>query len=67
MIEIQRRDHDKVSEFKDSCYIAATEAAWHIFQFPIIHQHPPVVQLQVYLPGNHLTIFDPMESLHDIL
>ena len=27
-IEIQRRREDKVSEFKDSRYIAATEAAW---------------------------------------
>ena len=66
-IEIQHQDCDKVSEFKDSRYIAATEAAWRIFQFPIVHQHPPVVRLQVHLPGNHLTIFDPTESLYDIL
>jgi hypothetical protein len=66
-IEVQRRDHDEVSKFKDSCYIGATEAAWRLFKFPIIHQHPPVVRLQVHLPGNHLTIFDPSESLDTIL
>ena len=66
-IEVQRWDHDEVSKFKDSCYIGATEAAWHLFKFPIIYQHPSVVRPQVYLPGNHLTIFDPSESLDTIL
>jgi hypothetical protein len=36
-IEIQCHNHDKVLKFKDSYYIAATEAAWHLFKFPIIH------------------------------
>jgi hypothetical protein len=36
-IEIQHHNHDKVLEFKDSYYIAATEAAWHLFKFPIVH------------------------------
>jgi len=35
-IEIQRRDQDEVSKFKDSRYIAAAEAAWHLFEFPIV-------------------------------
>ncbi len=66
-IEIQHRREDKVSEFKDSRYIAATEAAWHLFKFPIGHQYPPVVRLQVHLPGNHLMIFDPTETLDCVL
>jgi hypothetical protein len=66
-IEIQRRNQDEVSEFKDSRYIAATEAAWQLFEFPIIHQSPPVVHLQVHLPGSHLTIFNPTETLDHIL
>ncbi len=67
MIEIQRRNQDEVSEFKDSWYIAATEAAWRLFEFPIVHQSPPVICLQVHLPGNHLTIFDPTETLDHVL
>jgi hypothetical protein len=67
MIEIQCHHEDEVSEFKDSCYIAVTEAAWHLFEFPISHQYPPVVRLQVHLPGNHLMIFDPTESLDRVL
>ena len=66
-IEIQCCNQDEVSEFKDSRYIAATEAAWRVFEFPIIYQYPPVVHLQVHLPGNHLTIFDPMETIEQVL
>jgi hypothetical protein len=66
-IEVQRRHQDEVSEYKDSRYIAAIEAAWRIFEFPIVHQHPPVVRLQVHLPGNHLMIFDPTENISQVL
>jgi hypothetical protein len=66
-IKIQQRHEDEVSEFKDTRYIAATEAAWRLFEFPIGHQYPPVVHLQVHLPGNHLMIFDPTEPLDRVL
>jgi hypothetical protein len=56
-----------VSEFKDTCYIGATEVAWHLFEFPIVHQYPPVIHLQVHLLGNHLMIFDTTEPLHQVL
>jgi hypothetical protein len=66
-IKIQHHREDEVSEFKDSHYITATEAAWCLFEFPISHQYPPVVRLQVHLPGNHLMIFDPTKSLDHVL
>jgi len=66
IIEVQCQDCDEVSD-QGHHYIGATKAAWHLFEFPVVHQHPPVVCLQVHLPGNHLTIFDPSESLDTIL
>lgn len=66
-VEIQHCHRDEVSELKDSRYISAIEAAWRLFEFPIVDQHPPVVRLQVHLPGNHLVIFDPTESLQQAL
>ena len=66
-IEIQWQNQDEVSEFEDTHYISVTEAAWHLFEFPIVHQYPPVICLQVHLPGNHLMIFDPTEPLHQVL
>ena len=42
-IEIQQCN--KVSEFKDSCYIAASEVSWHLFEFPIHYQKLAVMSL----------------------
>ena len=60
-VEIQRRN--KVSEFKDSQYIAASEACWHVFEYPIHHQQPPVMSLQIHLPGQHMVVFDANQPL----
>jgi len=57
---------NEVSEFRDSRYIAATEATWRLFKFPIHHQEPPVISLQVHLPGQHMVVFKPNESVRDI-
>lgn len=32
---IEMQQCNKVSKFKDSCYIAASEVSWHLFEFPI--------------------------------
>jgi hypothetical protein len=64
-MEIQQRD--KVSEFRDSQYIAASEAAWRLFRFPIHSQQPNVIQLQVHLPGQHLTVFGPSLPVETVL
>jgi hypothetical protein len=58
-VELQQRD--EVSDFVDTRYIAAAEAAWRIFQLPVHHQEPAVVSLQVHLPGHHLVVYNPNE------
>jgi hypothetical protein len=63
-IEIQQRN--EVSEFKDSRYIAASEASWRLFEFPIHHQEPAVMSLQVHLPGQHMVLFNPNESIETV-
>ena len=57
---------NEVSEFRDSRYIAATEATWRLFEFPIHHQQPPIISLQVHLPGQHMVVFKPNKSVCDI-
>jgi hypothetical protein len=63
-VEIQQCN--EVSEFKDSRYIAASEASWHLFKFPIHHQEPAVMSLQVHLPGQHMVVFKPNESAETV-
>ena len=63
-IEIQQQD--EVSEYRDSRYIAASEAAWRLFEIPIHHQQPAVMSLQVHLPGHHMVVFKPNESIESV-
>jgi DNA replication protein DnaC len=63
-VEIQQRN--EVSEFRDSRYIAASEASWRLFEFPIHHQEPAVMSLQVHLPGQHMVVFNPNESIETV-
>lgn len=60
-VEVQQRN--EVSEFKDSRYIAASEAMWRLFEIPIHYQEPAIISLQVHLPGQHLVQFDAGESI----
>jgi len=61
-VEFQQRN--EVSDFRDSRYIAASEATWRLFEFPIHHQDPAVMSLQVHLPGQHMVVFKPNEPAH---
>jgi PIF1-like helicase len=60
-LELQQRN--EVSDFIDCRYIAASEAAWRLFEIPIHHQQPAVISLQVHLPGRHQVIFNPNEPI----
>ena len=64
-MEIHRRD--EVSQFRDSRYISAAEAARRLLEFPIHHQEPNVVRLQLHLPGQHFVVFDPSEHAQSVL
>lgn len=59
-LEVQQRN--EVSEFRDSRYIAASEATWRVFEIPIHHQVPAVMSLQVHLPGQHMVVFNANEA-----
>jgi hypothetical protein len=63
-LQIQKRD--EVSEFRDSRYIAASEATWRMFEFPIHHQEPSVISLQIHLPGQHMVVFNPNDSPENV-
>jgi hypothetical protein len=59
---LQLQQRNEVSDFKDSGYIAASEATWRLFEFVIHHQEPAVISLQIHLPGQHMVVFDPHEA-----
>jgi hypothetical protein len=60
-LEIQQQN--EVAKFKDSSYIATSKATWHIFEYPIHHQEPVVMSLQVHLSGQHMVVFNSHEAV----
>ena len=63
---VQLQQWNEVSEYRDSRYIAGSEAAWRLLEFPIHHQDPAVMSLQVHLPGQHMVYFNtnvPIETI----
>ena len=59
-LEIQQCN--EVSDFRDSRYIAALEACWRLFEYPIHHQEPAIMSLQIHLPEQHMVIFNANEE-----
>ncbi|CDO77896.1 hypothetical protein BN946_scf184952.g8 [Trametes cinnabarina] len=64
---LEVRLRDEVKDYLDSRYIAAPEALWQLYQFELQGHRPPVMRLQVHLPGRHLVAFDPNEDPQAIL
>ena len=64
-VEINRQD--EILQLKDGHYFAPAEAAWCLFKFPIHHQQPSIIRLQIHLSGQHLTVFDPSETIESVL
>jgi hypothetical protein len=48
------RSKDEIKLYLDACYVSACEALWHIYQFLMHEEFPPVVRLEVHLEGQHL-------------
>ncbi|CAB5210931.1 unnamed protein product [Rhizophagus irregularis] len=51
----------------DARYISASEATWRIFHYRLHNEKPDIIQLSVYLPGQHRVLFQGNERLEDIL
>src|SRR6266436_5252680 len=64
---IEIRQRDEVADLRDCRYIATSEASWRLFELPIHHQEPAVVNLQVHLPGQHMVNYNPDKPIDDIL
>ncbi|GFO16347.1 DNA helicase [Plakobranchus ocellatus] len=49
---------DEISNFISARFIGSTEAAWHIYKFPLMERHPAVVQLAVHLENGQRVYFN---------
>ena len=49
---------NEVEEFQNKRYVSAAEAAWRLRSNEICEQSPPIIRLQIHLPGEQIVYFD---------
>ena len=49
---------DEIQRYQDARYIPASEAAWRLFSFPMVENHPNVERLEVHLESKHKLYFE---------
>ena len=54
--------NDEVTRYQNARYISASEAAWRIYDLPIIEKYPSVVRLSLHLPGEQTIFFQEGEE-----
>src|SRR6266850_2920657 len=60
-VEFSKKKNE-VSCYLDARYITASEVCWRLFEFNMHAQKPPVVKLQVHLPGQQPVFFNPQHN-----
>ena len=48
---------DEITRYVQGRYIGPTEGFWRLFEFPTHQEYPPIQQLAVHLPGQHVVYF----------
>ncbi|XP_071926211.1 uncharacterized protein [Coffea arabica] len=60
-------DIDEIHEFQSARWVAAAEAMWRIYRFPISEMSPSVYTLQLHLPGEQMVSFHRNSNLSDLI
>ena len=50
---------DEIKHYLDAHYVSSCEALWHMYMFEMQEHIPPIVRLQVHLPGEQSVILNP--------
>ena len=60
-------NQDEIRNYVDARWVCAPEALWKTFKFLMNRIYPSVQRLQIHLPDGHSVLFDPNESVTNIL
>jgi len=58
---------NEIKQYRKARCITAIEAVYRLYRFPIYSMNPPVLQMQVHMPGMHMVPFKENENLEDIV
>ncbi|WVZ69849.1 hypothetical protein U9M48_018572 [Paspalum notatum var. saurae] len=60
-------DINEVKNYRNARMITVLEACYLLFGFPLYSMSPPVLQMQVHMPGMHMVAFNPNEDINDVV
>ena len=58
---------DEIAEYLHGRCISTSEAVWRAFCFPMHESKPPVMRLQIHLPGQESVIFREDDDVADVV
>jgi hypothetical protein len=57
---------NEIKQYRKARCITAIEAVYRLYRFPMYSMSPPVLQMQVHLPGMHMVPFNDTDNLEDV-
>ena len=58
---------NEIKQYRKARCITAIEAIYRLYRFPMYSMSPPVLQMQVHLPGMHMVPFNDGDNLEDVV
>ncbi|RCV11597.1 hypothetical protein SETIT_2G199000v2 [Setaria italica] len=58
---------NEIKQYRKARCITAIEAIYRLYHFPMYSMSPPVLQMQVHLPGMHMVPFNETDKLEDVV
>ncbi|RCV32730.1 hypothetical protein SETIT_7G026900v2 [Setaria italica] len=58
---------NEIKQYRDARMITAIEAVYRLFGFKLYLMWPPVLQMQVHVPGFHMVAYKATDNLQDVV
>jgi hypothetical protein len=58
---------DEIKQYRNARCITAIEAMYRLYAFPLYSMSPPVLQMQVHLPGMHMASYKSRDDLNKVV
>ncbi|WVZ76660.1 hypothetical protein U9M48_024616 [Paspalum notatum var. saurae] len=58
---------DEIKMYREARWVTSPEALWRIYGFDLSKNSPPVMQLQLHLPGTHMVTYEEGQDIQEII
>jgi hypothetical protein len=58
---------DEIKQYRDARWVTPLEVLWRIYGFDLSENDPPVMQLQLHLPGMNMVGYQQNQNIDDVL